>query len=175
MDGDLSALELIARRPMAEARLQQMLWRDVRAMAEGRPRTVGERVAFGLAAYDAWRLTADEALHCIRTMVEAEVEARTDPLYERDFAGRFDAPRQQHGLDPDDDWPFGQEPDDVRALDAEFSAASHRAECEVLREYAALTGHPLLHEMADLQERNPEAFWQRSEAGGTALRSGRKE
>ena len=162
-------LEHIARRPVAEARLQQLIARDGTKRGREERLTPAESLELGLACFDAGRFSADEAICYVHVMLGREVRERTQAAYRRDFSDKFKAIRTKHRLGPDEDWLAGEGPEEYEALSRKFDVVCDRLEREVLRETADRTGHPLVREMAGLFASNRNEFERRREAGRLAL------
>ena len=162
-------LEQIARQPMAEARLQQLIVRNTAKRARGESPTPAESLELGLANYDAGRFSDDEALCYVRVMLNREVDERIQAVYDQEYHEKSEAIRVKHGLGPDEFWVPGEGPEEDQALSREFEAARDRVELEVLREHAAKTGHPLLQEAADLFASDHDEFERRFEVGWQSL------
>ncbi|MBL7141144.1 MAG: hypothetical protein ISS74_09575, partial [Planctomycetes bacterium] len=62
MNPAFNRLEHIARRPVAEARLQQLIARDGTKRGREERLTPAESLELGLACFDAGRFSADEAI-----------------------------------------------------------------------------------------------------------------
>ena len=169
MNPAFNRLEHFARRPVAEARLQQMVaYRDAKQNC-GERLTPAESIELGLVCFDAGRFSAEEAICYVHVMLSREVGERTQAAYRRDFSDRFDAIRVRHRLGPDEDWPAGEGPEEYEALSRKFDAVCDRLEHKVLREHAERTGHPLVQEMADLFASDRDEFDRRREVGRLAL------
>ena len=168
MTDAFTRLEGIARRPMVEARLHQLIVGHDAKRACGERLTPAETLELGLAIYDAGRVSADEALCYMRVMLSHEADDRNQAVY-NEFADRFQALCAKHGLGTDDDWAPGEGPEEYEALRREFDAACDQVECEVLREHADRTGHPLVQEAADLFASDRTEFERRFEVGRQSL------
>lgn len=160
-------LEKVACRGGTVARIN-LLFESLRAKREiGKKVTWEEHLEFGLVLYDAGRMPLDAGLFWVqRILVDAGPgEERAQTVYHRDFQGRFEIIRREHGLADGEDWPVGEGPPECEALDREFEAACQRVEADVLCEYAGRLGHPLLKEAADLCRSDRLAFERRVEKG----------
>jgi len=169
MNPAFNRLEHIARQPVAEARLQQLIASDSARQARGERMTPAESIELGLACFDARRFSPEEAICYVHVMLSREVGERTQAAYRRNFSGRFEAIRVKHRLGPDEDWPAGKGPEEYEALSRKFDAVCDRLEHKVLQEHAERTGHPLVQEMADLFASNRDEFDRRREVGRLAL------
>ena len=169
MKNALNRLEHIARRPMAQARLQRLIVRNDAKRVRGEHLTPAESLELGLGCYDAGGFSVEEALCYVHVALGLEAEERCQAVYSREFHDRFQAIRAKHGLSEDQDWPHGEGPDEYEALNREFEGACDEAECQVLREYADRTRHPLVAEAAALLARDRAEFERRREVGRQSL------
>ncbi|HUU11389.1 MAG TPA: hypothetical protein VM431_12760 [Phycisphaerae bacterium] len=167
MKNAFNRLEHIARRPMAEVRLQQLLvQREARRDQEERL-TTAEHLEFGLAGFDAGRIPEEAGLFWVfRVLVDwGPGEEQIQEVYSARFHDRFAAIRRAHGLAEDEGWPPGEGASEHESLNAEFEAARECIEADVLREWAHRLGHPLLRRAADLIQSDRLAFEQQVEKG----------
>jgi len=116
MNPAFNHLEHIARQPVAEARLQQLIASDNARRAREQRMTPAESIELGLTSFDAGRFSPEEAICYVHVMLAHEVNERTQAAYRRDFSDRFDAIRVKHRLGPDEDWPAGKGPEEYEAL-----------------------------------------------------------
>ena len=134
-------------------------WQDqVKMLRHKENRTVEDWQTLARTCREVGSLPEDACFFQIVWAIGWDAQTWKDAIYERDFANRLEALNKAHGLAEDEFFSLDDQPDDYRALDAEYEQATDQIMVEMFQRYGE-------YEIADLYEKDRPEYDRRAEAG----------